>query len=327
MNKFKYYFIVIITSLFLFSCSKDNNSFTPEPLRDFGEQYTADNTTIEEYLNDYTFEVVDAPGEQRDQDVIFTKITDPVNEKSIMDYLDSPSFPKLLKRDIELHDITYSVYYLMVREGVGESPCNVDAVLASYRGQYLYKTTVDNVSSLTPTQFEEVKFPQAFFNLYEVITGWSEIFPQFKVGTYVSNSDGSVTYNDFGAGVMFLPSGLAYYSSGSGSIPSYTPLVFSFKLYEIKRSDVDADGIPSYLEDLNHDGYMRTLASGVSNPDDTDGDGIPDYLDVDDDGDGYRTRLEISVNGVVTPFDLIPDCSGNTTNSNRIKKYLDKNCH
>jgi hypothetical protein len=36
------------------------------------------------------------------------------------------------------------------------------------------------------------------------------------------------------------------------------------------------DGIPSYLEDLNGDGYMKILATGVVNPD-TDGDGIPNF--------------------------------------------------
>lgn len=333
MNKFKYYFIVIITSLFLFSCSKDDNSYTPEPLRDFQEQFTADNTTIEEYLNTYSFEVINAPGEQRDQDVIFTKITDPDNEASIMSYLDSNTFPKLLSKEVKLHDITYKLYYLVLREGTGESPCNVDGVLTSYRGQYLYKSTVSEVTTLTATEFEEVKYPQSFFNLYEVVTGWSEVFPEFKTGNNVpykdsdGKEDGTLVHTDFGAGVMFLPSGLGYYNTGQGSIPSYSPLIFSFKLYAINRSDLDGDGIPSYLEDLNGDGYVYTLADGVSNPDDSDGDGIPDYLDIDDDGDGFTTRSEITVNGVVTPFASIPDCSGSTENANRIKKHLDKNCH
>ena len=41
------------------------------------------------------------------------------------------------------------------------------------------------------------------------------------------------------------------------------------------------------------------------------------------------TKLEIKdpVNGLSIPFATIPDCSGNTTNANRIKKHLDKNCH
>lgn len=335
MNKFKYYFILIITCLSLFSCSKDDNSAEVEPLRDFQEQFTADNITIEEYLNTYSFEVINAPGEQRDQDVVFTKISDSNTGRPIMSYLDSNTFPKLLSKEVKLHDIVYKLYYLVLREGIGESPCNVDGVLTSYRGQYLYKSTVSEVTTLTPTQFEEVKYPQSFFNLYEVVTGWSEVFPEFKTGNTVpykdpnnnDKEDGTLVHTDFGAGVMFLPSGLGYYSSGSGSIPSYVPLVFSFKLYSVKRSDLDNDGIPSYLEDVDGDGYMRVLATGVPNPDDTDGDGIPDYLDIDDDGDGFTTRSEITVNGVVTAFNLIPDCSGNIPTDPRKKKHLDPSCH
>ena len=138
-----------------------------------------------------------------------------------------------------------------------------------------------------------------FFSLYTseaVPQGWSEIFPQFKTGTYSSNADGSVSYNDFGAGVMFIPSGLAYYNTGSGPIPAYAPLIFSFKLYEMQRLDQDLDGIPSYLED-DGDGYIYdyrntiNYASVATNLDDTDGDGVPDFLDIDDDGDGFYHQI------------------------------------
>lgn len=342
MNKFKYYFILIITCLSLFSCSKDDNSSIEEvPLRDFQEQFTTDNTTIKEYLNSYYIDITNAPGQPEDQDVVFTKIPTGGSQLPIMSYLGKDTFPKLVKKTLELHGITYEFYYLILREGTGDKPCNVDGVLASYEGNYLYRTAAIPEKPATATtayeppvpsmllasQFQKVIFPQEFLNLYETITGWGEVFPEFRTGTATSKSDGTVAYNDFGAGVMFLPSGLGYYSSGSGSIPSYAPLVFSFKLYAIKRSDLDNDGIPSYLEDLNGDNYMRTFATGVANPDDFDGDGIPNYIDIDDDGDSYLTRSEITVNGVVTPFMSIPDCSGNTTNASRIKKHLDKNCH
>ena len=319
MNKFKYYFILIITGLFLFSCSKDDNSIETEPLRDFQDQFKADNLIIEEYLDTYTFEVTNAPGQPEDQDVVFTKITDPVNQKKISSFLNSPTFPKLLKKDVSLHDITYSVYYLVIREGSGESPCNVDEVLTSYRGQYLSKSTVNEVTTLTATEFEKVKHPESFFSLTGVIRGWGEVFPEFKVGTATSNDDGTVTYNDFGVGVMFLPSGLAYYNAPQNGIPSYSPLVFNFKLYALKRVDSEGDGILSYLEDIDGDGYVYN--------DDTDTDGIPDYLDIDDDGDRFTTRSEITVNGIVTPFASIPDCSGDITTVGRKRKYLDSACH
>lgn len=328
MNKFKFYFILLITTVSLFSCSKnDTEEITPP--RAYADQYATDIKDIEEYLNTYYLNMDLTDPNFADKDVVMTKIPVGGTQPSIMSYKDATTYPKLLSREVSLHSIKYTLYYLVLREGVGESPCNVDSVLASYRGDYLQRSlATGSDSSVTATQFEEVKYPQSFFDLSSTITGWGETFPKFKTGTYTSNPDGTITYNDFGAGVMFIPSGLAYYNSGSGSIPSYSPLVFSFKLYEISRLDQDKDGIPSYQED-NGDGYVYYLATGVENIDDTDKDGIPDFLDVDDDGDKYTTKLEITnaATGLVYPFALIPDCSGNTTDPARVKKHLDKTCH
>jgi hypothetical protein len=323
MNKFKYYFILMIGVVSLFSCSK-NDAAEIEPPRDYTVQNATDNTDIEEYLKTYYIEDVSADVETK-----ITKIPTGGTQPSIWSYKDKTTFPKLLSRDVKLHGITYKLYYLVLREGIGQSPCNVDGVLTSYKGEYLTRVTTSGVTSLTAVPFEEVKYPQQMLSLFSVITGWSEIFPQFKTGTYTSNTDGTITHNDFGAGIMFIPSGLGYYAAGSSAIPTYSPLVFSFKLYEIQRLDHDSDGIPSYQEDLDGDGYMRLLAAGVVNPDDTDGDGIPNFADVDDDGDGYGTKIEIKnpATGLSYPFGDIPNCSGNTTDAARIKKHLDKNCH
>ena len=323
MNKFKYYFILLITTVSLFSCSKDNNTAEIVPPRDYAVQYATDLNDIEEYLKNYYIEDVSP-----DVDTKITKIPTGGTQPSIFSYLNSPTFPKLLSREVKLHDITYKLYYLVLREGIGASPSNADAVLAAYKGDYLSRKTEASVTTFSATQFEEVKYPQQMFSLLSTRTGWGETFPEFKTGTYSANTDGTVSYSDFGAGVMFLPSGLGYYNSGSASIPAYAPLVFSFKLYEINRLDSDGDGILNYQEDINGDGYMRVLATGVVNPDDTDGDGIPNFLDVDDDGDGITTKKEITdANGVVYPFAAIPSCDGNTTNPARIKKHLDKNCY
>ncbi|MFA9188505.1 FKBP-type peptidylprolyl isomerase [Flavobacterium sp. FBOR7N2.3] len=324
MNKFKYYFILIITCLSLFSCSKDDNSIEEVPLRDFGEQFAKDNDSIEKYLNNYYIEeITDAPGKLEDQDIKMTKIPEGGNQAPLMSYLNSPTFPKLLTRTIKLHEITYKLYYLVLREGVGEKPCDVDGIFATYKGTLLNETV-----------FGQSFDPQGLWNLDGTgangvfVEGWRQVFPQFRTGTYdeSGNNDGTLVYNDFGAGVMFLPSGLGYYT-GNSSIPAYTPIIFSFKLYELRRYDQDNDGIPSYLEDINGDGYVRTLPGGDPNPDDSDKDGVPDYLDIDDDGDGFTTRSEITVNGVVTPFATIPDCSGDTTTSGRKRKHLDPSCH
>jgi hypothetical protein len=330
MNKFKFYFILLITTVSLFSCSKDD-AVEVTPPRAYADQYITDIADIEEYLKTYYLDMDLSDPNFADKDVKIAKIPVGGTQPTLMSYLNATTYPKLLSREVSLHSVKYTLYYLVLREGVGTAPCNVDGVFASYRGDYLERiaATTTTAASISTTKFEETKFPQSFFELANTIAGWGETFPEFKTGTYTSNSDGTITYKDFGAGVMFIPSGLAYYNSGSGSIPSYAPLVFSFKLYEIKRLDQDADGIPSFQEDIDGDGYVRYLATGIENIDDTDKDGVPDFLDVDDDGDKYPTKLEITnaATGLVYPFASIPDCSGNFTDPARIKKHLDKACH
>jgi hypothetical protein len=313
--------------MLFFSCNKDSNK--TEPLRDYAEQYAKDLATIEEFMQTHYMDVTNHPGFADDQNVAFTKIPTGGTQVSIWNQTQYPL--QFMTVTDEVNDIDYKLYYLQLRQGTGENsknPCNVDRVLTSYNGKYLYYDTVEETSGLKFTQFEELNNPSSFFNLTGVIRGWNEIFPKFKTGSYTTNPDGTITYNDFGAGVVFIPSGLGYYASGSRGIPAYAPLVFNFKLYEIERTDQDGDGIKSYLEDLNQDGYFRVLDDGVANPDDTDGDEILNFNDVDDDNDNYRTKYEIEdALGNPYSFDAIPDCSGNTTNTTRIKKHLDKNCH
>lgn len=302
MNKFRFYFILFFTTIILFSCSKDDNKEVPiTPPKPYAEQYTLDIVAIEDYLKTHSITVTNNPGGTIDQDVAITKIPVGGTEPSIWSYKDSATFPKLLSRDVSLHDITYKLYYLVIREGVkdvtgigGESPSNVDAVFVAYKGNLLDGTVFDssnngqNQWNLDGYQPHDGGFP--------VITGWSEAFPKFKTGQIVSNVDGTLSYTNFGSGMIFIPSGLGYYNEAKTKVPAYSPLVFSVKLYSVKRFDHDGDGIPSYQEDVDpaHDGYMYSLAKGVVNPDDTDGDEVPDYKDVDDDNDNYTTKLEIT---------------------------------
>lgn len=348
MSKIKFYFILLIAAVVtVSSCNKNDDNEDVTPPKPFAEQYPIDIAAIEDYLNThYIKEVVNKPGQPEDQDVIIEKITD-VNDpaqKKLMSYLDSPTLPRLSSREVYQNGFNYKFYYLVIREGVkgatgigGESPCNLDGVFAGYQ-----------LSLLDGTMVETSNNPQALFNLdgtdhdggNGVIRGWSEGFPQFKTGWVSSNSDGTIRNNDFGVGMMFLPSGLGYYNQPQASIPAYSPLVFSIKLYALKRYDherngitgqSDPDGILTYQEDLDGDGYIRItsqLPDGAVNPDDTDKDGIPDCFDFDDDGDGYATRGEIKdAHGKNYPFESIPDCSGNTTDPKRVKRYLDNKCH
>lgn len=323
MNNFFKAIAFFSLALLIVSCSKSDNDSVP--LRDYAEQYATDIANIEEFMQTHYIEVINHPGFPDDQNVTFIRIPEGGTQTSIWN---SPDL--VTDFTVDAHDITYKLYYLKLRDGSGPNsrrPCNVDKVLTSYVGSYLYpaKETIGGVEVdvVNNNQFEEVINPQTYLILSSTVRGWGEVFPKFATGSYSGNPDGTLSYNDFGAGIMFLPSGLGYYGTSRSSIPGYSPLVFTFKLYEIERVDNDGDGIYSFQEDINGDGYVRVLKEGVPNPDDTDGDGTPDFLDVDDDGDFFMTKDEIKnpLTGVAYPFADIPLCTDGK------KKHLSTLCH
>lgn len=329
---FNLIYVFSLTGILL-SCNRDDDE-EATPIRDYAEQYATDLADIEEYLQTHYIEsVTNNPGQPDDQDVKLTLIPTGGTQTSIWDQTTYP----LSFIEVDRNDITYKVYYLKLREGSGpdsKSPTNYDNVLTSYKGELLNGNVFDTNNNN----------PQDYFYLGNVIAGWSEMFPKFKTGSYTANGDGTISYFDFGAGVFFIPSGLAYYNSATSSIPSYSPLIFSVKLYEVQRIDHDGDGIFSYQEDVNGDGYLRD--NDTTYEDDTDQDGNPNFLDVDDDGDTFLTKKETEymINGVkyyypyqgalvddpLTPQNEtlgIPNCSGDYTTSNRVRKHLDSSCH
>jgi hypothetical protein len=303
MKKFLKIIFLVVFVFSITKCTKTDDPIPPVPLRDYATQYAADVIQIENYLKTHKVVVTNNPNFTNDQDATVTVVPS-LDPTSIWGTNATTPNANVLSRTIVVDGISYKIYYLQFRQGTGESPCNVDAVLTSYKGFLMDSET-------TQTVFDSQNLPQTFFPLDGVIRGWSEIFPLFKKGT-ISVVNGTNVYANFGAGMMFVPSALAYYNQGRGSIPSYAPLVFSFKLYSVDRQDQDGDGIPSYLEDLRGttvgsmpDGYI-TVAD-----DDTDGDGKPDYGDFDDDNDNILTKNEIKNPATQLPyaFGSIPICT------------------
>ena len=207
MNKIYSLFLVFILC---FSFTNCGNNEGPDviPLRDYQVQYDSDIAKIEDYLKTHAITVINNPGFSDDQDVTYTEVTegDPTSL-----WLDTTN--PLLSRTVALHDITYKIYYIKLRQGGGAldnkpRPCDVDAILASYEGSYIFNSADTN--ELKTFEFESVPFPQNNLNLESVIKGWREIFPEFNSGDFVDNIGNPTTYSDFGAGIMFLPSGLGY---------------------------------------------------------------------------------------------------------------------
>src|SRR3970040_2180267 len=137
MNKFKFYFILLIATVSLFSCSK-NDTVEITPPRAYADQYITDIADIEEYLKTYYLDMDLADPNFADKDVVITKIPVGGTQPSLMSYSTATTtYPRLKSKIVELHSVKYTLYYLILREGVGIQPCNVDGVLTSYRGDYL----------------------------------------------------------------------------------------------------------------------------------------------------------------------------------------------
>lgn len=288
-------------------CPVDDEPVTVEA-RPYAEVYAEDIAEIEDFMNTH-FMTVDG-----EYNVTFTEITGSTPGTPISDGMDNstnqddPAKP-LKHKVISKGGVDHKLYFIKLNEGVGSNPTVLDSVYTSYKGYKSDLTVFDSASS------------PVWFQLQQVVQGWQELLPDFKTGNSVTDpATGVTTYSDFGAGIMFVPSGLGYYNQAVGNLSSYTPLIFNFKLMKLKYKDHDGDKI------LSKDEYGGPTSGTAL---DSDGDGKPDYGDFDDDNDGLLTKNEIK-KPVITPgvhpgwyaFDAV---ELNCALGNAKKKHLNPN--
>jgi FKBP-type peptidyl-prolyl cis-trans isomerase FkpA len=321
MNKFKLYFILLLSSGLFFSCNKEEDAPVTPP-REFAPQYAEDIAAIENFLKTNYLTQVTIDGQP---DVVFTPIPNPnpENKISIWDNTIMPLQSITVKSDDRVtnlvggrkqDDVSYKLYYLKIREGDGLAPISTDSTFTTYSGR-----------NLKNEEFESSNIP--FWSTFPalsqfdvtLISGYRQFTTLLKTSATIptQNLDGTINYGNIGIGVVFIPSGLGYFNTSRTGIPSYSPLIFRIRLHAIKNRDHDRDGILSKDEDLNSNGDLYD--------DDTDGDTVPNFLDIDDDNDFYSTKTErIKTTSPLTyyNFNEIPTCNG----GNGLKRHLDKKC-
>ena len=304
MNKISTLFFILL-AVFAASCSKDDEALTPP--RDRTEQNVKDMDSIDKFLDTHSILV--------DENYNVTIEALSPGSVSIRNQTQYPLQFKMVNfvTDTKTNaSIDYKVYYLKFREGEGQQPSTVDSIYSSYKGNlvnYNKKT-----SSFNASQFDYAVNP-VWLTLDGVVKGWPAIFSMFKTGTYDESTPANdpASFTGYGAGVMFLPSGMGYFNENKSGIPSYSPIIFSFKLFALKYRDHDRDGILSKDEvAVPGDDPLKY---------DSDGDEIPNMYDIDDDNDSFLTFNEIrdADENIIFPY---PTCSGGT-----IPKYLDPTCH
>ena len=315
--KFKLYIFLIAILLLGFSCGDDDDDGVIEvPEADRTEQQVIDNDSLVTFLQSH---YVDASLLTNNSTILLNEIE--INQLPEDGELPNPNQNSLLIDMVETltttyFDVEYEYYILKINQGGSEnSPNFSDKVRVSYEGTLMDDTVFD--SSSTPVDFD----------LTSTIAGWGRVLPEYNnAEDFVINSDGTVTYNNPGIGIMFLPSGLGYYSAAAGSVPVYSNLIFKFKVFQSEVNDHDFDNVPSHLEDLNGD-YDLTN-------DDTDEDTFADFVDSDDDNDGTLTidedlepdsDLTVDRDGDGDPTNDIGDGdpTNDDTDGDGIPNYLD----
>lgn len=295
--KLKNFYLIGFALLGIWSCNNDDDGPPGEiiPPRLLSEVAVEDDAEIVAFLKThfYNYEEFEAQAPGFDFKVKFDTIAGVNEDKtSIFDR------PELITETISLESaslgrsdgevIDVNLYVLVARQGLEDgTPTIGDNVVLRYEGSFFNGQLFD-ASTNQPI----------VFNLSQVVRGFGNGLEYFQTGTGpMENGDGTISYEDFGIGAIFIPSGLAYFdgSGPGGTIPSYTPLIFKVDAfaYEVD-TDLDGDGIPSILEDLDMNGSL--------NNDNTDSESEalvrlfnPNYLDTDDDGDGIPTIDEIDL--------------------------------
>lgn len=307
-------FIILSAVLGFLSCNNDDDGNTiPEVvIRDRAEQQMADNDSIIKYLTSHYYNAGDFEGNTNIK--VSDLIIEEVPENGVLPnatdrvlYTDDgdDTNDAVQVKTTTFADTEYTYYILQLNKGEGKTPNFSDRVRVVYEGFLLNEFVFDGV--VTPIDLDLVGNGA---DITGTIVGWKKVFPQFKASqSFVENEDGTVAFNNHGSGVMFLPSGLAYFANARPGIPAYTPLVFKFDLLQTFETDYDLDGVPSHLEKFVTTGEFGDqffASTDEDEPDDdTDGDGIPDFVDVDDDGDGVLT-----INEDLEDMDLTVDSDG-----------------
>ncbi len=296
--------LLIVLIAVAYGCKKDDDSVDPNfiPARDRGEEAPLSTAIIEEYLEThfYNYEEFENPPEGFDYQIRFDTIAgDNADKIPLMSQVASKNV-----KDRMDTSVTYKLYYLNAIQGSGEQPNFPDLVTVSYAGTYI---NLEEGSRPYSKIFDVSSVPVKF-DLTAIVNGFQDGLIEFNTASgFVTNPDGTIGFQEFGVGAVFMQAGLGYYVNPppTSNIPLYSQLIFTFQLYETELGDQDNDGLPSVMEDVNN--------NGLEEDDDTDGDDAPNYDDADDDNDGRPTRDEIIIaaDGTITFTDTdndgIPD--------------------
>jgi hypothetical protein len=321
---------LVFFGVIIYSCCKDDEELAQRIPTDRGEQYIVDKAKIENYLKSHRMEIdpvtlevtlIKLTQEQIDNPLLYeeegiislwgqdgTQANLPARQELIRKH-DARDYRTTALTRID-DNVDYTLHYFVINEGgvsggsqLDYKPHVYDSLLCGYKNWNLEKDVM-----------MEREFAPRWFDLQNqiAVSAFRQIIPTINIASGFTENNGQVTFQNFGSVLVFVPSGLAYFSSGAGSnVQPFDCLGFQINAYNMKRKDSDFivgngtnlgarnDFIPNIFE-FNHLDFNNIMIFDPVTKQtldlwsfDSDGDGVPNFLDADDDGDSVLTRREI----------------------------------
>lgn len=314
MQKTSFVFFIAVL-LIIGACKKDDGGdVTRVPPRDLAEVAAENDADIQEFLasHTYNYEEFENPPAGFDFRIrIDTLAGEHAGKDPLSNFVESLTI-SVSSDEFELSQdatVNHKLYYLIAREGIGESPTVADSVYVRYQGTLLDGTEFDGSVNI-PDWFDLASIQGPL----QGARGFSEGLPMIRAGgEVIENPDGTFTVEGYGVGMVIMPSGLGYFNVPRSVIPAYSPMIFRVDMFTFNPTDHDRDGIPSILEDTNGDGYLYNDNADEKQERDAGGQFVTlfmNFMDADDDNDGVLTIDEINLDedgNLILPF---PDADG-----------------
>lgn len=229
----KVIFALFAVSVLVVSCKKDDD-YKEDPPRDRGEEAIAAQNEIEEFLNSYAYNYEDFenPSEEFDYRVVIDSIIPGSNKIPLIEQVEYKTV-----EDPYESSVKYKMYYLKVAQGEGAAVADAEAAYITYESwRMLSNEQLERTSSSDPKPF-------AFENKASN-TGLKEALKEFNAAEgFIVNDDGTITYEGYGIGAVFVPSGLAFYNNPPLAAPIgvYNQLIYTFQVKGVSEQEEEED--------------------------------------------------------------------------------------
>jgi len=225
--------LVAILFTLVFSCDTEDDGVIIVPPRERDEEVIPATLMIENYLEThfYNYEQFANPPAGFNYQIVFDTIAgDNSNKTPLIDQVSSKNVD-----DIFQDGVVYKLYYLKVRQGEGDPINFSDKTTLNYIGTSLREKEIlvnDVYETVYPTETFDSSVSPISFDLTRVVKGFQATLIEYNGATgFTENPDGTLTFDDFDIGAVFMQSGLGYYNTppvGSG-IEFYDQLIFTFQ--------------------------------------------------------------------------------------------------